>query len=118
MASTSVTFSHIYVLTAPTRFDILENSDHSITVRWYIHILDDCLVYTLAYRPEGSDNWTKLELSTADVLIKENRCRVYTIEPLSPGTNYELKIRCLNYLVNSRYTNCKTKRTLPTGKIF
>lgn len=110
--------SHIYVLTAPTRFDIVECSDHSITVKWYINGLDDCLVYTLAYRPEGSDNWNRLELSTADVLIKENRCHVYTIKPLSPGTNYELKIRCLNYLVKSRYTNCNIKRTLQNGKIL
>lgn len=101
-----------FLLTVPQTFHIVECTDCSVKLKWCKNESDHFLEYTFVYPPEGSDDWNRLHLTARGVSTEDHRCCVYTLKELSPDTGYEVKIRCFNNLVKSRYTEYKTTQNL------
>ncbi|VDI39042.1 Hypothetical predicted protein [Mytilus galloprovincialis] len=105
----------IQIHNTPRRFAIVECSDCSITIEWYVHDQDDSLKYDLDYRNKETDKWTVATLSTRDVLTEENGRRVYTLINILPETGYELKLCSVDNNVKSHHTESKTILTPKRG---
>ncbi|CAC5379493.1 COL12A [Mytilus coruscus] len=98
---------------APREFNVFECTDCSIIIEWLIDVPDDCLSYDLDHQPQGTDDWSTETFLSEEVLKKEDRRRMYTLQNLLPKTYYELKIRSVyKDDVKSHYSESKTKQTL------
>ncbi|CAG2243851.1 COL12A [Mytilus edulis] len=97
---------------APQNFDIIEYSDRSITVKWYMNDLGDLQQYELNHRLQGSDNWNVSSFSLENASAEENESSIYKLENLSPGTCYELKMCSVQNNVRSEYSKNKLQQTL------
>ncbi|XP_052097355.1 uncharacterized protein LOC127732361 [Mytilus californianus] len=102
----------IQVRNTPRRFEIVECSECSITIAWYINDQDDCMEYELDYRVQETDKWTVTTFSTKDVLAEKDGRRMYTLLKILPETGYEIKLCSIGYHVKSHYTESKAKQTL------
>lgn len=103
--------------TAPKAFEIVDCTDHSITVEWNIHDLDNCLEYELVYRRQGSDEWKDKFLSKKDVTANDNGRYVYKLQNLSSDSSYELKLCSVDiHQVKSQPSWLQTRKTLKIGK--
>ncbi|VDI06416.1 Hypothetical predicted protein [Mytilus galloprovincialis] len=115
--STMIDHIFIYPVTAPRRFDIVECTDCSITIEWFIDVQDECLSYELDHRPpQGKDNLSGRTFSSKDVVEGENGRRMYTLQNLLPETCYEFKLRSVYKDAKSHYSKYKTKQTLKLGR--
>lgn len=99
-------------------FDIVESTDCSITIEWYIDEQDHFLEYQLDHRLHGTDNWIVNKMCTTDVLTKENGCRMFTLQHLFPDTEFELKLCSLDNHIKSHYSESKIRQTLKLGNIL
>ncbi|CAC5407290.1 TN [Mytilus coruscus] len=98
---------------SPRKFDIVECTDCSITIEWFIDVQDECLWYELDRRPpQGTDNLSVRTFSSKDVVEGENGRRMYTLQNLLPEKCYELKLRSVYKDAKSHYSQSKTKQTL------
>lgn len=103
--------------TAPEGFEIVDCTDHSITVEWNIHDLDNYLEYELVYRRQGSDEWKNKFLSKKDVTANNNGRYVYKLQNLSSDSSYELKLCSVDiHQVKSQHSQLQTIKTLKFGK--
>ncbi|CAG2257348.1 TN [Mytilus edulis] len=101
------------LIQAPRKFDIVECTDCSITIEWFIDVQDECLSYELDHRPpQGTDNLPVRTFSSKDVVEGENGRRMYTLQNLLPETYYEFKLRSVYKDAKSHYSESKTKQTL------
>ncbi|CAG2256274.1 TTN [Mytilus edulis] len=78
--------------TTPQNFDIVEYTDCSITIEWYIDDPKNCINYLIDYRVQGFDSWNGLSPSSKDISTDEKGYHVYTLKQLSNETNYELRM--------------------------
>ncbi|XP_076085429.1 uncharacterized protein LOC143056232 [Mytilus galloprovincialis] len=98
---------------APRKLDIVECTDCSITIEWFIDVRDECLSYELDYRPQRTKDWSTGTFLSKDVLKEEYGQRMYKLQHLQPETYYELKMRSVyEEDVKSHYSESKTKQTL------
>lgn len=110
-------FFSIYLLAAPTRFDITGCSHCSITVEWYNKDPNDHQ-YELVYRQESKD-WVVLTLSKLEIQAEEIGHYKYTLQNLLPEAGYEMKLCSITNNIKSQYSDSKRKDTLKLGmKLF
>ncbi|VDI42131.1 Hypothetical predicted protein [Mytilus galloprovincialis] len=103
----------LYLFTAPKQFDIVECTDCSITVEWFSDVPDECLSYELNHQPLGTGDWSTEKFLSGEVSKQEDGRRMYTLQNLLPGINYELAIRSVyKDDVKSHISEPKTKQTL------
>ncbi|CAC5398009.1 unnamed protein product [Mytilus coruscus] len=96
----------------PRQFDIVECTDCSITIAWFIDVPDECLSYELDHRHQGTHDWSVGTFSSDDVLKGEDGRRMYELQNLLPKTYYECKLRSVSKHVKSQYSESITKQTL------
>ncbi|CAC5379497.1 unnamed protein product [Mytilus coruscus] len=97
---------------APRKLDIVECTDCSIIIEWFIDVLDECLSYELDHRPKGTNDWSTRTFLSEEVLEAEDGGRMYTLQNLLPETYYELKMRSVYKDAKSHYSESMTKQTL------
>ncbi|CAC5398010.1 unnamed protein product [Mytilus coruscus] len=97
---------------SPRQFDIVECTDCSITIAWFIDVPDECLSYELDHRHQGTHDWSVGTFSSDDVLKGEDGRRMYELQNLLPKTYYECKLRSVSKHVKSQYSESITKQTL------
>ncbi|CAG2251785.1 unnamed protein product [Mytilus edulis] len=103
----------VMIAHAPEGFEIVDCTDHSITVEWNIHDLDNYLEYELVYRRQGSDEWKNKFLSKKDVTANDNGRYVYKLQNLSSDSSYELKLCSVDiHQVKSQPSRLQTWKTL------
>ncbi|CAC5387990.1 unnamed protein product [Mytilus coruscus] len=96
----------------PRKLDIVECTDCSITIEWFIDVPDECLSYELHHRPKGTNDWSTGTFLSEEVLEAEDGRRMYTLQNLLPETYYELKMRSVYKDAKSHYSESMTKQTL------
>ncbi|CAG2224646.1 unnamed protein product [Mytilus edulis] len=97
----------------PEGFEIVDCTDHSITVEWNIHDLDNYLEYELVYRRQGSVEWKNKVVSKKDVTANDNGRYVYKLQNLSSDSSYELKLCSVDiHQVKSQPSRLQTWKTL------
>ncbi|VDI50205.1 Hypothetical predicted protein [Mytilus galloprovincialis] len=108
----------------PREFNIIECTDCSMTIGWFIDVPDQCLSYELDHRVRGTDDWstetflsgdvmTDEDFLSGDVMKDEDGRRMYKLQNLKPETYYEFKMRSVyKDDVKSHYSESKTKQTL------
>ncbi|CAC5379492.1 unnamed protein product [Mytilus coruscus] len=97
---------------APKKLDIVECTDCSITIEWFIDVSDECLSYELDHRPKGTNDWSTGTFLSEQVLEAEDGRRMYTLQNLLPETYYELKMRSVYKDAKSHYSESMTKNTV------
>ncbi|CAG2235019.1 unnamed protein product [Mytilus edulis] len=112
----------------PREFNIIECTDCSMTIGWFIDVPDECLSYELDHRVRGTDDWstetflsgdvmTDEDFLSGDVMKDEDGRRMYKLQNLKPETYYEFKMRSVyKDDVKSHYSESKTKQTLKLGR--
>ncbi|CAG2184781.1 unnamed protein product [Mytilus edulis] len=99
--------------TTPREFNIIECTDCSMTIGWFIDVPDQCLSYELDHRVRGTDDWSTETFLSGDVMTDEDGRRMYKLQNLKPETYYEFKMRSVyKDDVKSHYSESKTKQTL------
>ncbi|VDI71244.1 Hypothetical predicted protein [Mytilus galloprovincialis] len=97
---------------APRKFDIIDWTDCSMTIEWFINVPDESISYELDHRPPGIDNLPVRTFSSKDVKEDVNGRRFYTLKNLLPETKYAFKLRYSYKDAKSHYSDSKTKQTL------
>ncbi|XP_052072196.1 uncharacterized protein LOC127710406 [Mytilus californianus] len=97
---------------APRKLDIVECTDCSITIEWFIDVLDKCLSYEVDYRPQGMNDWSTETFLSEDLLKDEDGRRMYTLQNLPPDTYYEFKMRSVYKVAKSHYSESMIMQTL------
>ncbi|XP_071142107.1 uncharacterized protein [Mytilus edulis] len=96
----------------PRNFDIVESTDCSITIAWFIDVLDKCISYELYRRHIATDDVTLRKFSSEDVLEGGKGRRMYKLQNMLPETYYEFKLRSVYNDVKSHYSESITRQTL------
>ncbi|CAG2198931.1 TN [Mytilus edulis] len=104
----------------PTNLSIVECTDCSITIEWFIDGHDECLSYELDHRQQGTNNWSTGIVLSEDVIKTDDERPMYKLQDLQPDTYYELKIRSVYYCAKSLHSETMTQQTLtkPAPKKF
>ncbi|CAG2184782.1 unnamed protein product [Mytilus edulis] len=111
---------------APREFNIIECTDCSMTIGWFIDDSHEGLSYELDHRVRGTDDWSTETFLSGDVMtdedffsgdvMKDEDGRMYTLQNLKPETYYECKMRSIDKDdVKSHYSESKAKQTLKLG---
>ncbi|CAG2254143.1 unnamed protein product [Mytilus edulis] len=102
----------LQIVSTPENFDIVDFTDMSLSVKWYMNDSDNRLEYLLDHRILGTDEWISLPLSSEHISTNEDDCQVYTLQQLLHDTLYEVRMCSVNNHIKSKYTELKTQKTL------
>ncbi|CAG2244026.1 unnamed protein product [Mytilus edulis] len=74
------------------KFDIVECTDFSITIEWFVDVLDECISYELDHRPQGTNDWSTETFLSGDVLKGEDGQRIYQLQNhyLKPPRKFDI----------------------------